>query len=194
LNYLLVLNNEEISVNIRHSNNFLFSLYFPLIYNFRNLFFNLLKFLKIIKLSHERYSSRNLEFFSIKKKEFKRKFFGILLNFLLDSNKKFSKIPKNFLLNSSSIFYKLRFNGLNFSAFNNFSLLRYTFLNLYKLFLERVEYLNSGFEPREKFINNSLIKLLFINFSLGSNFFNYTLGEAMLRDSVESSKSFLNYK
>jgi len=194
LNYLLILNNEEISAGVRYSSDFLASLYFPLIYNFRNLFFNLLKFLNLVKISGNRHSARNFEFFSVRRRRFNKKFFGILLNFLLFYNKKFSKIPKNFLLNSSLVFYKSGFNGLNFSTLNNFSSLRYIFLGLYKLFLGYIEYLNSGFEPEEKFINDSLIKLSFINFSSGSGFFDFSLGQSILISNIESSKCYLNHR
>jgi hypothetical protein len=63
LNYLIILNNEEVSADIRKSVHFFYSLYFPLIFNFRNLFFNLLKFFKFIKFINDKLVFRNFGFF-----------------------------------------------------------------------------------------------------------------------------------
>ena len=59
LNYLIILNNEEVSYEIRKSPYFFYSIYFPLIFNFRNLFFNLLKFFKFFKALNNRSVFRN---------------------------------------------------------------------------------------------------------------------------------------
>jgi len=192
LNYLVILNNEEVSLDKRHSLNFFYSLYFPLIFNFRNLFFNLLKFFKSIKTIHENLLFKNLGFWFLKKKKFNKRFFGILLNFLLLNSKKFNKIPKNRLLNLSSVYYKSNFKGSNLSTFNNLGLIKYMFLGFFNIFLENVNYLYTNLKLNEKFINNSLAKLLFINFSLSFNTLVYNRNHLSLNTNIEDSKSYLN--
>jgi hypothetical protein len=82
-NYLIILNNEEISTELKNSIEFFNSVYFPLIFNFRNLFFNFVRFFHILKIYQERFFYTNSRFMKYKKKKFNSKFFGILLMFLL---------------------------------------------------------------------------------------------------------------
>ena len=192
VNYLVALNNEEVSVDFRRSPHFFYSVYFPLVFNFRNLFFNLLKFFKRLKSVNEKLAHKNLGFWSSNDRKFNKRFFGILLNFLLFNNKKFSKIPKNLLLNSSSLFYKTNFKSLNTSKFNNLSLTKYAFLGFIKLFLENVNYLFVSLKFSEKFVNESLIKLSFTNFSLNFNTLAFNANQVKLGLNFENSKTYLN--
>jgi hypothetical protein len=193
LNYLIVLNNEDISNGLSHSQHFFYSLYFPFIFNFRNLFFNLLKFFKHLKYVNDKLIFKNFKFFSSKKKQFNKRFFGVLLNFLLN-NKKFSKTPKNLLLNSSSFNYKINFSSLNYSNFNNLNLIKTIYLGLFSVFLENINYLHMGLKPNEKFTNDSLYKLSFVNFSLGFNHLFFVENQSSLSFNLESSKSLLHQK
>jgi hypothetical protein len=192
VNYLIALNNEEVSADFRHSPYFFYAVYFPLIFNFRNLFFNLLKFFKRLKSVNEKLAYKSLGLWFPKNKKFNKKFFGILLNFLLLSNKKFNKIPKNFLLNFSSLFYKTNFKSLNTSKFNNLSLIKYIFLGFIKLFLENINYLFVNLKFSEKFVNDSLIKLSFTNFSLNFNTLVFNENQVNLGLNFENSKTYLN--
>jgi hypothetical protein len=152
-----------------------------------------LKFFKFIKFINDKLVFRNFGFWTPKKKEFNKKFFGALLNFLL-RNRKFNKAPKNFLLNSSSIFYKTNFNKTNISVFNNLNLMKYIYLGLFHVFLENITYVFMSLKPNEKFINDSLIKLSFINFSFGFNGSLYNNNQVDTSFNLESSKNYLNQK
>ena len=123
---------------------------------------------------------------------FNKRFFGILLNFLLLSNKKFNKIPKNLLLNTLSLYYKSNFKSLNVSKFNNLSIIKNLFLNILNVFLDKINYLVVNLNPNEKFINASLRKLAFINFSLGFNNSFYLQEQLSLNSSIQKSKDYLN--
>ena len=171
LSYLLILNNEEISSDNRFSKVFFYSLIFPLIFNFRNLFFNLIKVFRILKILPSKAISRALNYTKSDNnyRKLNTKFFGVLLNFLLLSSKKFNKTPKNLVLSFLTTHQKLKFKGSDFLVLNNSNLIKQSFLNVFNLFLDNLNYIFVGLKFNEKFTNNNLIKLLFVNFSLNFN-------------------------
>ena len=123
--------------------------------------------------------------------KFNKKFFGILLNVLLYS-KTFSKIPKNFLLNLSALNYKLDFKLLSSYNFNNLSLIKFLFAGLFKTLLENVNYVFLNLNPNEKFVNDSLIKLSFTNFSLGFKFNDFVVNQSNSTFGTQSAKDYIS--
>jgi hypothetical protein len=193
-NYLIILNNEEISYELKNSTEFFNSIYFPLIFNFRNLFFHFVRFFHILKVYQEQFFYTNSRFMKYRKKKFNSKFFGILLNFLLLYNsKKFNKIPKNLLLNFFSVNAFTRSDLIFNSNCSGFGLLKTIIQGLLKSLIEKIEYLYLGFLS-EKLTNKSLAKLLFVNFSLGFNSSEYFMNQATLIQTPISSKLYSLYE
>jgi hypothetical protein len=193
-NYLIILNNEEVSFELKNSKEFFNSIYFPLIFNFRNLFFSFVRFFHVLKIYQERFFYTNSRFMKYRKKKFNSKFFGILLRFLLlYNNKNLNKIPKNLLLNFFRINAFEHSNLIFNSNYNSFGLLKTIIQGLFKVFIEKIEYLYLGFSS-EKLTNKSLAKLLFVNFSLGYNSSEYFTNQVTLIQNFSSSKLYSLYK
>jgi hypothetical protein len=79
------------------------------------------------------------------------------------------------------------------SNYNGFGLLKTVIQGLFKTFIKKIEYLYLGFLS-EKLTNKSLAKLLFVNFSLGFDSFEYFRNQTVLIQNFPSSKVYSLYE